>query len=593
VSKAPRARVAHDRMTPSELACLLRDLELHQVELETQNLELREAKALLEESRNRLADLYDFAPIVYMTLDARGKILEANLTTVALFGIERGALIGKSLTSMAVDADQPALRAHIRRCLGERIRVESELTFSVRNRRPVTAQVVSVPFIAPDGSVTGCKTTLTDITAHKQTQEQLQLLARAGTKLTSSFDHRTTLAEVAHMTVPTLADVSLVDLLEEDGSLRRLEVACGDPAIVRRLAPLRHASPRSDAASAAAYVMQRQQPVLLAECTPESLASTAQGFEHDVLVKASGAQSLMILPLVSRGKALGVMTFMMVDSGRRCTPALLNTARQLAAHAATAIENARLFEAAQRAIRARDDLLTFVSHDLRNPLTGIHLTTELLLRGAPGEERRKGWAQLDRVRRSVVQMQRMIDDLLDVASVDAGRLKFEVGVHDAALLCVEAVSALAPLATDKGIVLRCDVPDDLGGVRCDRERVLQVLSNLLGNALKFTPAKGSVTLTAGRTAELVTFTVKDTGAGIPASLRDHVFERFWQAEPSARKGRGLGLYIAKGLVQAQGGALWVESPPEGGAWFSFTLPRASYCEAARREPATMRLDGPG
>ena len=136
-----------------------------------------------------------------------------------MFGIARGNLVGKFLSTLVALPDRRALRDHIRRCFGERIRVEAELRFAARGRAAVTAQVVSAPFIAPDGTVTGCKTTLTDISALKQGQEQLQLLAQAAGKLASSFDYRATLAEVARLAVPTLADVCLVDLLEADGKL--------------------------------------------------------------------------------------------------------------------------------------------------------------------------------------------------------------------------------------------------------------------------------------------------------------------------------------------------------------------------------------
>src|SRR3954471_442817 len=176
-------------------ARLLHDLEVHQLELEMQNQELREAQVLLEESRARLADLYDFAPVVYVTLDPDGRIVDANLTAAAYFGIERGNLLGKFLGGIAAVPDRRALRDHLRRCIAERIRVETELSFSVRRRPLVTAQMVSVPVLDGDGAVTGCKTTLIDITALKSAQEKLQFLSQASAILASSFDYRATLAE--------------------------------------------------------------------------------------------------------------------------------------------------------------------------------------------------------------------------------------------------------------------------------------------------------------------------------------------------------------------------------------------------------------
>jgi signal transduction histidine kinase len=138
---------------------------------------------------------------------------------------------------------------------------------------------------------------------------------------------------------------------------------------------------------------------------------------------------------------------------------------------------------------------------------------------------------------------------------------------------------LAPIAAEKGIALSFDAPADGLIIRCDRDRVFQVLSNLIGNSLKFTPQGGSIVIVAQPAGEAqVVIAVSDTGPGISPVIRPHIFERFWQGEDDTRKGRGLGLYIAKGLVEAQGGAIWVDSPPEGGATFSFTLSLASAVE---------------
>jgi PAS domain S-box-containing protein len=570
----------------------LYDLEVHQVELEMQNQELRATHARLEETRERFRDLYDFAPIAYVTLREDGRITDANLTAAALFGIERGKLMGKFLAGLCDARDGRILREHISRCFEERIRVECEVTFDFPRRPAVFAHIASLPFFGPDGHVTECKSMISDITQFKRAQEKLIFLARASAVLGSSFDYRATLAQVARQAVPVLADVCIVDLADAHGGVvRRLEVACADPAKAERLARFQVGAPRADDATVLGRVIRTREPLLLSDCTPASLAATSGGFDHDILIKASGAQSIMVVPIVARDTALGAITLIASESARRYTDTSLSTARDLAAHAALAIDNARLYERAQQAIRAREDVLSFVSHDLRNPLMGIQLTTETMLRGVPAEERRKGWKQLERIRRGAQQMRHMIDDLLDMASLDAGQLTVQKGVHDAHRLFDDAAAMLAPLAAEKGVALHFDVsknhvPGGVEGVegvegvivRCDRERVIQVLSNIVGNAIKFTPAEGTVTVTARATETHGLFAVTDTGPGISPTIRPHIFERFWKGEDLTRRGRGLGLYIAKGLVEAQGGAIWVDSPVGGGSTFSFTLPLASAVE---------------
>jgi PAS domain S-box-containing protein len=578
-----RAAQAREAAEPnSDRARLLQDLEVHQIELEMQNRELRAAHQQLEESRARLADLYDFAPVVYVTLDAEARIVEANLTAASYFGVERGNLVGKSLSGLAPVSDRGALREHVQRCFEERIRVESELSFSVRGRPTVTAQVVSVPLFDPDGAVIGCKTTLTDITELKRAQEKLQFLSQASAILASSFDYRANLAKIVQEAVPVMGDVCALDLVDDGGHLWRLAMAFADPSSAIRLDWLRSTSPHAGEATVLGRAIRTRQPLLFPDCSAASLASTAEGFEHDVLIRVSGARSMMIVPLVVRDRALGVLTLIAAESGRHYSGRSLSIAHELATHAALAIDNARLYERAQGAIRAREDILSFVSHDLRNPLMGILLTTETLLNAVHGEERRKGWRQLERIRRGVQQMRHMIDDLLDVASLDSGRLTVKLADHDVRKLFEEMALTLGPLAAEKRIALRFDAPPDGLITRCDRDRVIQVLSNLIGNSIKFTPDGGSVVVAASCAGTQALVTVSDSGPGIPSSVRPHIFERFWQAEETARKGRGLGLYIAKGLVEAQGGAIWVDSTRDEGTTFSFTLPLPSASDSARR-----------
>jgi PAS domain S-box-containing protein len=557
---------------------VVHDLEVHQVELEMQNRELRESQALLEESRTRFAELYDFAPVVYLTLDEEGRMLEANLTAASLFGLERGRLVGRSLFGYVAGEDRAALRDHLRRCCRGAVRQEAEFKFVVHRGRTLFAHMISAPIAGETATATGCRTALIDVTDRRRVQEKLQFLAHASSLLAGSFDYRTTLAEMARLAVQSLGDICIVDLIEPGGQISRLEVAYADPASAIRQATFRRVPPRADETTALGRAIRTRQPLLFEQCTPTSLASTAEGFDHEILIKVSGARAMMVAPILARDVVMGAITVIAAESGRRYTGISLSTLRDLANHAGMAIDSARMYERAQDAARQRGNVLSFVSHDLRNPLMGILLTTEIMLRSVPGEERRRGWKQLERIRRSAQQMRRMIDDLVDIASLDAGRLTVSASPHDVSELFEDASGMLGPLAAEKGIALRFDAPETGLIVRCDRERVVQVLSNLIGNAVKFTPANGSVAVGVRALSDRAQVTVTDTGPGVPFEMRPHIFDRFWTARDGARRGRGLGLFIAKGLVEAQGGTLWLDSPQGGGAQFSFTLPLASGVE---------------
>jgi signal transduction histidine kinase len=214
-----------------------------------------------------------------------------------------------------------------------------------------------------------------------------------------------------------------------------------------------------------------------------------------------------------------------------------------------------------------------VSHDLGNYLGAASVNVAVLQRILPeGSEAMR--ERVAGIRDAVAQMQRLRQDLLDVASIEAGRLSVEPEPHDPATLLAEAAELFGPVAAEHGIELVLRPSEPLPAVRADRSRVLQVLGNLIGNAVKFTPRGGRITLAADAGAETVRLSVRDTGTGIPAEHLPHVFDRFWKVREGNRHGAGLGLAIARGIIEAHGGEIQVESTPGAGTTFTLTLPLA-------------------
>lgn len=245
---------------------------------------------------------------------------------------------------------------------------------------------------------------------------------------------------------------------------------------------------------------------------------------------------------------------------------------QLAQVVSSAFENAHLYHEARGAARARDDLLAVVSHDLRNPLNTIQLAAQFLIDLAPDEDRRVvARRQLEAVRRSARHANRLIEDLLDVARMEVGHLTLTRAVEEIEPIVIEASDAVRAVATELTIERR--VERALPPLLIDKERVIQVFSNLLGNAIKFTPAGGTVTVGVESGDGCVRCFVRDTGRGMTAEELQHIFDRYWQASSgNGRHGAGLGLSIAKGIVESHGGRIWAESQPGEGSEFSFTLP---------------------
>ena len=229
--------------------------------------------------------------------------------------------------------------------------------------------------------------------------------------------------------------------------------------------------------------------------------------------------------------------------------------------------------AAQQAVRTRDDVLAVVSHDLRNPVSSILLNARMLLsrQGSLDDALVRG---LSAIQRAADGMRLLIGDLVDLVRIDTGRLSVEAKPEPAGELVRNAVELLSPLAEARGIAVSTFLPPESLRVLCDKDRILQVFSNLIGNAVKFTPPGGSIVVRCEDAGDGARFIVADTGRGLSAEERAHVFDRFWRGDESARGGTGLGLFIVKAIVTAHGGEVSVAGVPAQGATFSFTLPKA-------------------
>jgi signal transduction histidine kinase/CheY-like chemotaxis protein len=404
----------------------------------------------------------------------------------------------------------------------------------------------------------------------ERAERRAAFLAEASRVLGSSFDTSTTLAQLARLAVPELADLCVVDVLDGEGAYRQVGAAHVDPD---KEGMIRSAGPGVRSRHRPLGVMfDAGQPVLFSEVSDALVHQIAGGeAELEELLGVIEPCSAMVVPLRAGDRPIGGLILVSAESGRRFGAEDLDLARELAHRAALAVENARLYAHAQAATLARDEMLAVVAHDLRNPLSTISLGAELLLDTTPDDaafQRR----HLSTVKRSAERMNRLIQDLLDVSRITGGKMAVVPRDEDASLLLAEAAAMLRPLAEARGITFQTRGTSDLPRLRIDGARVMQVISNLVGNALKFTPEGGSVTLAATREECELRISVIDTGTGISPEQLPHVFGRFWQADDGDRRGLGLGLAIARGIVEAHGGRIWVESEMGAGSIFHFTLP---------------------
>jgi signal transduction histidine kinase len=273
---------------------------------------------------------------------------------------------------------------------------------------------------------------------------------------------------------------------------------------------------------------------------------------------------------VSRDRTLGSIT-LFTEAPRAFHADDVLVAEDLARRAATAIDHARLYDEAMRAARARDEMLAIVTHDLRTPLSAIMAATAVQLANPDDEDRGRVRARAETIQRSAQHMNRLIRDLTDLGQIDAGRFAIEPASHDVTLLIRHVADTLQPVAVRQGSEIRVNMVGRIPAVVCDGDRVIQVLSNLASNAIKV--GAPSVTIHVEPRGPDVLFTVSDTGPGIAPEDVPFMFDRYWRARAAHYKGTGLGLPISKGIIDAHGGRIWVESQLGIGTQFFFTLPR--------------------
>ena len=408
-------------------------------------------------------------------------------------------------------------------------------------------------------------------------ERRAAFLAQVGTVLDDSLDYREAFRTLVRLTIPYLADYCLIDEMEADGGTRRIARAHVDPEKEKILyADIRHPPGSDPDRHPLMGVLRGGSSVLVGEVTDDVIDAIAHDDHHRRgLTEVLRLHSFVIVPLVARGRVLGLITLAFSESRRRYGPEDLALAEEMARRAALAIDNARLYGQAQQAVRAREVVLGIVGHDLRNPLASILLNTTTLLDLAP--EGLPVWVA-DSLRETIAlvkQGNRLIEDLLDVSRLSNGGIPLLRAPHDARDLASSGVRMLAPLARDRGVALEVELPDAPVPVHADGDRVMQVLGNVVGNALKFTPAGGRVVVRVEADAGGARVTVRDTGVGMDPAAMEPLFDVFRQADPRDRRGVGLGLPIARGIVEAHGGRLWADSRPGEGSTFTFTLPAPS------------------
>ncbi len=413
---------------------------------------------------------------------------------------------------------------------------------------------------------------LRDVTERREREMAQKLLTHAVAELGETLDVAETEKSIVELPLAWLADGAVLDVFTGGPQLRRVTARPKQPELADALVKLERLAIDMDSPSRVVDVIRRGVAEHMPDVTDEWLEAHSSSPEELVQSRALNIGSVLLLPLVAREHVLGVLSIFRLRPARPFSESDQEIARELALRAAFALDNARLYETAQQATIARDHALGVVSHDLRNPISAIGMCARALLAATSAEDtERRGLVTT--IVDSTELTQRMIRDLLDVASIEVGRLAIERRQVAIAPVLARAIELFRREATERGVTLRLANIAVLPEVMGDEHRLVQVLANLLGNAMRFTERGGEVSVGAVKTSGFLEISVHDTGSGIPASELPRIFDRFWSVRRNAPKGgTGLGLAIARGIIEAHGGRLWAESEVGKGSTFRFTVP---------------------
>ncbi|QSQ24386.1 PAS domain S-box protein [Pyxidicoccus parkwayensis] len=563
------------RASPSSTGLILFIRDVTDRRLAAQDLRDRENR--LRESEARFRNLADSAPVMLWMTDTTGACNYHNRQWREFTGQTAAEANGFGWMATLHPEDRERvsevfLSAHGRR---ESFRVE----YRVRTRDGEYRWAIgsASPRLDSAGEFLGYIGTVVDIHERKRVEERVAFVSEASRILSESLDFEATLVRATELAVPALGDWCMLDLLLEGGGIKRVKVACADPALeplARRtqgFPPIVSGHPRHPPSRA----LREGRAILVAEVDDDSMRRAAYSPEHLAHMHAIGFHSVMSVPLIARGRTLGVLTFLSIGSGRRFTQADLETAEDLARRAALAVDNGRLYREAQQAVRVREEFLQVASHELKTPLTPLSLKLQMLARSAeslPRERFPRLSGDLDMMRQQVQRLSSLMDELLDISRINSGRFSLTLEVVDLCALVRDSAARFEPeVHRLGGGRLVVDVPEPLVGV-WDRQRLEQVMTNLLSNALKYGGGRPVHARVWGEGATAC-LEVRDEGIGIAPEALSRIFEKFERAVSERHYGGlGLGLYITRQIVEALGGTICVKSEPQQGSTFTVRLP---------------------
>jgi PAS domain S-box-containing protein len=561
-----------------------------------QYIERKRAEQAVRASEARKTAILETSLDSIITCDHSGFILEFNPAAEQTFGFRKAEVLGRDMADLIVPLRQrPQYRQGMAHFLatGEgpilNRRIEMMAMRADGREFPVELAVTRIP----GEGLPLFTANVRDITERRRAEQTTRFLADASAALSALTDYESTLQKVAALAVPFFADWCAVDMQEPDGSICRLAVTHIDPAKVALAHELFHSYPPQPSDSRGVmHVLRTGESEWMPEIPDSLLVESAQNEEQLRVYQRWGLRSYICVPLRSRTRTLGALTFVTAESGRVYDITDLTAAEDLAQRAVIAIENAMLLATLKETDRRKDEFLAMLAHELRNPLAPVRNAVEIIRASVPLDSDLQFAS--DVIDRQIQQMTRLVDDLLDVSRISSGKITLRKERINLASVVNSAIEASRPLIEESRHRITVSIPPQPIFLDADLTRLTQVLLNLLNNAAKYMDSGGQIWLTVEREQQLVLIRVKDTGIGITPEMLPRIFDLFTQVDLSldrSQGGLGIGLTLVDRLVSMHGGTITAHSEGSGkGSEFVVRLPIAAASSDVKQSPTTGHVE---
>lgn len=549
--------------------------------------EEKRTREVLRESEARFRQLADAMPQIVWTAQPDGTLEYLNKRWFEYAGISPDPF---QSTDSWMSYVHPEDRERVREAAAKAHSSDGvlEVEYRLRDRTGAYRWQLgrSMPVQDGSGNVVRRFGTATDIHDRKRAEYDARFLAEASAALASPLDESHALKQVAQLAVPFFADWCVVDMVAEEGDVRRLVIAHIDPAKIDVINELERRYPTAPASRHGAYqVIRSGLSEMITEITVAMLEAGARDAEHLKLLLEIGPRSYLCVPVTGQAGTIGAISFGAAESGRRFGPQELCLAEDLARRAAISIDNARLYSELKKADQRKDEFLATLAHELRNPLAPIRNALHLLDRPEHEGESRGEVRAI--VRRQVDHMTRLVEDLLDVSRITRGNIELRKEVVDLATVINRSVEASRPSIEDQGHTLNVSLPRVPIQLEADPTRLEQVFDNLLNNAAKYTDPGGRISIDVERVGDHAEVRIRDTGIGISPEQLPKIFDLFMQAErrlDRSKGGLGIGLSLVRSLAELHGGSVSAKSEGLGrGTEFIVRVPVLTQVQQTPRE----------